>query len=248
MVLAILMTMYFKRKTKQVTLHFKTVEYPDYQSSPASSLAVYGEGFGFKVAQSNCAPQQVRQNLLLLINKNKSAQVNKINTLVLSDEIDEMRLYAQVLIEQQEKEIAHRATYILRAMSYEKDIFEMAKLKKQMAEVLWEQVYRDLVNKISFASALQRIKQYAMEANNILVHDCELPILLAKVAIKELDLNTAQRQLEIARERRAPNYKVVSYLAEIAYKKKEYSKVKTLFKHTYVLFMQPIAAFWVKHD
>jgi polysaccharide biosynthesis protein PelE len=247
LVLGLILVKQFIREKEPI----QTAEYPDYQRSPMSISDTYGEGFGFKVATSGELNKSVRQKMLVAINQFNTSGVNQINSQVLSDDVDEIRLYAKSLIEKQEREISQAIKYFTHKLGTTNDTSITAYYKKQIALVQWEQVYKHLVNNENLFAVLAKIKTLAQEAMSVLSEDMELPLLLAKIALKSNQLDEARKWLCVAAKNSAPEYKIISYLAEIDYLERNFTAIRSVLSshnNKGIIGLQPIVSFWVTHD
>lgn len=247
----IVLTLYTIKFFEKDKSYIKTADYPDYQHSPSTKLDKYGEGFGFKVTTKDTLPKSVRQKMLVAINQFGTSSVNKINSMVLSDDVDEMRLYAKSLIEKQEREISHSIKQFTQKLHTTKDTHAIAYYKKQIALLLWEQVYKYLVNNENLIAVLDKIEVLVTESMQVLSDDLELPLLRAKIALRNHALVDARKWLLLAEKNHAPDYKIISYLAEIDFLEKKYSNIKNVLGRSNnkgVIGLQPIISFWVQHD
>lgn len=229
----------------------RTAEYPDYQHSPVVNHSVYGEGFGFKVTTNDTLPKAMRQKMLVAINQFSSSHVNKINSVVLGDDVDDMRLYAKSLIEKQERKISHLIKYFTEKIEISTNKKLIAFYKKQKALVLWEQVYNYLVNNESLFAVLIKIKALAYEALDVLPNDMELPLLLARIALRYHELDEAKKWLRRCETNGTPEYKIISYIAEINYAQRHFSGIKKTLSSEHIkgiIGLQPIVSFWTSHD
>jgi polysaccharide biosynthesis protein PelE len=227
---------------------FLTVDLPTYQHAPHVQSVAHGEGGGFKAVMNPTLSKKLRKNLLVVMNQMHNAQVNAINIQALGDDVDEIRLYAQALMEKQERGLANQAAYFTKACAHAKNKKEEATYKKALAHILWEQMYKDLISPANREAAYQKIENYAKSALEVLKNDGELPIVLAKVALAQSSLEKARTWLHQAQKNQAPEYKMNSYLAEIAYQEKQFSAIKPLLKNKTIVNWQPILSFWAHHD
>ena len=251
-VFTLLLIFFYLKKTEPEKHTIETANYPDFQQSPTIGQDSYGgEGYGFKVARAGKQPKAIRKKMLIAINQFESSSVNRINTAILSDDVDEIRLYAKSLIEKQERQISHHIKYFTEKLLNATDIKHAAYYKKQKALILWEQVYKDLLSNDNLMAALEKIQVLAKEAFQILIEDVELPILLAKIALKHGAFETAKQWLDVAKKNQAPDYKILSYLTEISFLERNFSYTKQLFRNSDtkgIIGLQPVAAFWKSHD
>lgn len=249
--LAVGIILFYQAPVKKDKPFWSSVDYPDYQRSPQSHYTDYGEGAGFKILSTTDSHRLVRQKMLVAVNQLNAKNVRKINSLALSDDVDEVRLYAQSLIEKQERKFSKYITKYSIAMQRAEDPITEANCKKQIAEGLWEQVYKYLVINENLEATLQNIYIYATEALEVLPNDIELPLILAKVALLKSDLKEAKKWLKLAARNEAPDYKILSLLAEMEYLEKNYEAIGSTLKPCQgkeLVGLEPIISFWVPHD
>jgi polysaccharide biosynthesis protein PelE len=243
--------LHFIRPWEILEDNIQSADYPDHQRSPQQRNMVFGEGMGAKAVSTPSMSKGVRENMLVAINQFETPGVNAMNTQALSDDVDEIRLFARSLIEKQERRISEQLKAINQHLEHPENALKTAYYKRLKALVIWEQVYRHLVNFEHLTAALEHIKILATEAFQELPKDVELPLLLAKVALREQNLTEAGTWLKLATKNHAPDYKTVSYLAEIDYKEKKYANIKRTLgsmNNQGVIGLQPIISFWAAHD
>lgn len=247
----LIMILHFQKPIRKAQQFLATVDYPDYQRPPQSEMSEFGEGSGFKIVTTENLSKSLRQSMLVAINQFGMTSVNKINYLALSDDIDEISLYAQGLIERQERRLSNLVKSFSQQLEKTKDKKIAAFYKKQIAEVLWEQVYKYLIINENLVVTLNKITRYAREALQNLPDDMELPLLLAKVALRGSNLDEAKEWLKIATINQAPDYKIISNLAEIEYAAGNYSKIRGILSNCQtkgIIGLQPVISFWVTYD
>ncbi|WP_141650467.1 hypothetical protein [Legionella massiliensis] len=236
---------------KKKNIAWSMVDQPDYQRPPVFENTVFGESSGFKIATSANFPKLLRQKLLVAANQFGAKNVNKINALALGDEMDEVRLFAQSLMDKRERSLLNLIKFFLTELSRTEDPIKIAYYKKQIAQIMWEQVYNYLVMNENLRNTLLNIKKNALQALEVLPDDIELPLLLAKVALQQSDIKEAKQWLKLAVENEAPEYKILSCLAEIEYIEKNYSAIKDTLRPCQrkgLISLEPLISFWVTHD
>lgn len=243
MIMVILLRFFPTRMRAMIPL--TTAMYPDFQQPPQSNRAPWGEGAGFKMATESKVSKTSRKEMLVMMNQTESPAINKINQLVLEDSEDEIRLYAQSLMEKQEERLLHLTTKFTKALHHAKDPVDEARYKKTIANILWEQIYKGLTTHLNLDSALDRIQILALEAFEILPEDNELPLLLAKIAMRHRNFEDAKAWLRTAEMNDAPDFKIISYIAEIAFHERNYAAVRNLLSDKYIIGLQPITSFWM---
>lgn len=231
--------------------HYASTSYPDYQKAPISENKIYGEGSGYKLITSHNFSKALRQKMLASMNQYNFSSVNQINEVALHDDIDEVRLYAQIFIEKQEREITRSVKYLNKKISEAKNEMIRAHYQKIMALNLWEQIYKNLFIQENLLPTLDKIKNLALNAFKFLPQDIEIPLLLSKIALRKGDLKEAKQWLEIASQNNAPDYKVLVYLAEIAYREGNFHEIPLILSKINsqgIIGLIPVLSFWVKHD
>lgn len=226
------------------------VTYPDYQQAPKKVYREYGEGSSYKFIATKQGSKDFRQQMLLAVNELSNKDTNAINRLALTDDSDEVRLYAQSLIEKQEKKLTNLAKNVLENLEKTENSTEAAYHKKQLAEILWEEVYKYLVSNETLLLFLEKIKTYAEEAFSVLTADVELPLLLSQVALRQNRWPEAKHWITKAENNHAPIYKICTFRAELAYHEKNYSEIPKILQANQdcgLLGLQPILKFWGQH-
>ncbi|CDZ78061.1 hypothetical protein BN59_02358 [Legionella massiliensis] len=247
----ICLTLHYQKPVKKKNIAWSMVDQPDYQRPPVFENTVFGESSGFKIATSANFPKLLRQKLLVAANQFGAKNVNKINALALGDEMDEVRLFAQSLMDKRERSLLNLIKFFLTELSRTEDPIKIAYYKKQIAQIMWEQVYNYLVMNENLRNTLLNIKKNALQALEVLPDDIELPLLLAKVALQQSDIKEAKQWLKLAVENEAPEYKILSCLAEIEYIEKNYSAIKDTLRPCQrkgLISLEPLISFWVTHD
>jgi len=241
----------FQKPPQRKTKIAETVTYPDYQRSPVTEVVAYGESGGLKIITDSSYPNSIRESMLVAINQYETTSTNKINSAALNDDIDEIRLYAYSLIEKQERQHHILINNFSENLHKTSDLKVAAYYKKQIAEVLWDLVYKYLVTNENLIVTLNKISAYATEALEQIPDDPQLPLLLTKVALRESNLKDAKKWLEKAIDNQSPDYKIISLLAEIKFMEKNYDQIKDVFTNYHskgIIGLQSVKTFWLAYD
>jgi hypothetical protein len=212
---------------KEVNI-FATSEIPDYQHSPNPKSVIYGEGSGPSILQNTAFSVKDKEKMIIAINQFQTAKVNQLNKILLQNTTDEVRLYAHSLIEKQERALFKLLTYFNNLLIKEKDGVQIAVLHKHIAELLWEQVYSALVNEDGLKGIFESIKYHAELAFSSLREDKSIPLLMVLISLREGDTDTAKSWLEIAENNEASYYRITLFKAEIAFRERKFSEVRSL--------------------
>lgn len=235
------------KPVKKRKSYYYSSEIPDYQRAPKFQPFFLGESSGALMLKKEATSISIRERILVAINQYSSSKVNKLNKALLNDDIDEVRLYAQALIEKQERVLFKLLGTFNHALQKTDHPYEQAFLKKMISQLLWEQIHKDLIDKASIPITLQKIQLYAEEAFFFLKNDSFLPLLMVMVELKKNNIDEAKRWLHISEVNQNAYYRVAVYKAEIAFKEKQFDVVgKTLktLMNKQVIGADSVIQFW----
>lgn len=249
--LVILATLYNIKPLRKTRESIQSLALPEFQTAPNPEYLNFGEGSGLKILQAKDLSQQKRKQTLLAINQLPSEMVIKINRQLLRDDTDEVRLYAQSLIEKQERQLFKMLKHFNQML--EKSVTPKGKayVKKQIALIIWEQIFKGLINDDGLPLTLEKIKHLAEEALLQFPEDQILPLLLCSACLKESKLSEAKHWLALARTNQVSYYRIALFAADIAFRERDFNSVKANLKdlgHQGVINYEAQIAFWGRDD
>lgn len=186
----IVLTLYFKlrnlRKFHKKPRALKSANLPDYQRPPVFTLTSYGEGSGYATLKNPNISKDKKKEMLIAINQFNSRNANVINRSFLGSDEDEIRLYAQNLLEKQERSIFALLNKMKSLVAETKDKNKKAQFQKHIAQLMWDQIQMGLIDKESLSGILDRIETEAEAAFASIPDDSTLPVLLAIICLKKI--------------------------------------------------------------
>jgi hypothetical protein len=209
----------------------------------------YGMGGVRARLQSEKFPLSKKTAALFAMGSTRLDVTNSILQEVLKDEQDELRLLAFGLLHYQEEDIYKRILTTINLLQSKTNSLEPASLHKQIAELYWEIIYRGLspdMEKI----ILKNARNYAEKAVKKLNNHPSIWILLGKIYHRLNNADLAQEMFEKAKNLGASPKQFIPYLAENAYRQRNFSQVKDFFNSADFLSdiptIGPVARFWIK--
>ena len=191
----------------------------------------YGEGGAHARLYDTKVPGQGRVTALLALTAVKGPGANAILQETLLDDLDELRLLAFGLIDDQEKRIyaiIHRMQHVLNTMELSQDI--RALIQKGLASFHWELCYLELVQGDMRDNMLEKSQAYAEQALQVMTTDSRLWVLLGRNYMSRNLLDKAHDAFNKAIERDAATSKALPYLAELYFKTRDYDALKKVLR------------------
>lgn len=238
----------FRRREKP-SQPFASVVLPEFVLSLKETAIKFSQG-GIKsrLAQSSLPTPQRLQSLLAL--QGIPARISSpLLQDMLGDSSDDIRLVAYGLLDNREKKITaqiHRELVNLRtAESREMQLLVL----RHLAELYWEMVYAGLAQGDLRNHALNQALFYADSALKLANQDMGMLFLKGRI-LQELKMYMeALLILEMAMANGLPESRVLPYIVEIAFNRRDYKTVQTLLARISVSQITPIMKgaikFWV---
>ncbi len=238
---------HFKERTE-----FYTVSTPPFMAESGGLAQGMGEGGAWSRLRTPALPRGMRLKALLAVNAGGGSNSSRLLQMATSDSDDEIRLLAFKLYDQREKVIGttiSEALHKLREFDDQDDPDERRHLYRSLAFSYWEMVFNELNNDLSQFFIDQSL-QYATQAYNAEVDDHSLLILMGKIHLRKGDLQLAQKFINLGLVRGAHRDRVIPYLAELAYRQRDFKALKQFFADDPLLRHKPgigpIAKFWME--
>jgi len=238
----------FKERTE-----FYTVSTPPFMTESGGLAQGMGEGGAWSRLRAPALPRGMRLKALLAVNAGGGFNASRLLQMATSDSDDEIRLLAFKLYDQREKVIGatiSEALHRLRELNNQDDLQdERRNLFRSLAFSYWEMVFNELNSDLS-QFFIEQSLQYAIQAYNAEIDDHSLLILMGRVYLRKGDLQSAQKFINMGLVRGAHRDRVIPYLAELAYLKRDFKTLKQLFVDDPLLRYKPgiapIAKFWME--
>lgn len=175
---------------------------------------------------SATVPLDLRMKALLTLQEVPGRHASEILRDVMADPADDLRLLAFGMLDGKEKLLNERIQVASEALKAAHDPQAEYAASKQLAELYWELVYQGLVKGDMRAYALEQVKKHIDKA---LAHDeadAGLWVIAGRMRMIEHKYDDAQRAFETAVAKRFPLVRVESYLAELAFLRRDFAAVR----------------------
>jgi tetratricopeptide (TPR) repeat protein len=203
------------------------IERPIFLREKVTKPIDYGEGGAWMRMRSDSTLTSSRLQAMAAVNFANVALVNRLNSEMLHENSDELRLFAFSLLNEKavrlDKWISENQKIL---KQQELSQLERASVEKRLAFLYWELVYQHLVQDDLLNYMLSKALQYALSAIEQLHEDLGLWVLLGKIYYRNRDEKQAVEAFSMALQLRAPYENVLPYLAAINFKHRDYSQLK----------------------
>jgi len=171
----------------------------------------------------------VKFNVLNYIKDNDVGSKGSILKTALSDNNDEIRLYAFSILSKNEDTLTNMIFENLQKLKEENlSIEEKNKVYKTLGSAYWEFIYLQISDDNLRDYYTNLSKEYFLKAIEVMSNDYESVFNLGKIYLRQRDLKKAEEFLMKAYKWNKG--KVIPYLAEIYFMKKEYINTKQTMK------------------
>lgn len=171
----------------------------------------------------------VKFNVLNYIKDNNVGSKGSILKKALSDNDDEIRLYSFSILSKSEDKLTNLIFENLQKLKEENlSVEEKNKIYKTLGSAYWEFIYLQINDDNLQNYYMNLSKEYFLQAIEVMPDDYESLFNLGKIYVREKNLQKAEEML--LKAYKWNKGKVIPYLAEIYFIKKEYQKTKKLIK------------------
>lgn len=233
----------FKERTE-----FYTVSLPPFMAESGGQAPGMGEGGAWSRLRTPTLPRSMRLKALLAVSNGGGSNSSRLLQMATSDDDDEIRLLAFKLYDQREKVIGGAISEALHSLRESDDPDEKLHLYRKLAFSYWEMVFNELNNDLSDFFIEQSL-QYATWAHSTGVDDPSLLVLIGKIYLRKGDLLQAQKFINLGLDHGAHRDRVIPYLAELAYRQRDFKVLRQFFEADPLLqykpVIGPVAKFWM---
>jgi polysaccharide biosynthesis protein PelE len=236
----------FQRKKERT--EFFTVSLPPFMNDSSVTTSGMGEGGAWSRLRTQGLPRVVRLQALLAASASKGHNSSRLLQMATSDSDDEIRLLAFNLYDQREKIIGAAISGALNKLKIEDKIEKRIELYQKLAFSYWEMVFNEINNDLTEFFIGQSII-YAQKAYDQGATDPSLMILLGRIHLRKGNVARAEEFISKGLLNGAHRDRVIPYLAEIAYRRRDFKALKNFFKTDPLLRYKPgigpVAKFWM---
>lgn len=237
---------------------FAAVHLPVFTAAPETSSFSAGAGSLRPRLTRSDLSRQTRIEALLTVQNLPGNLSSRLLREVLSDPVDDLRLSAYGMLDKGEKQINQQIEAAQAQLDRVAQLDQTrpgvpsaarGPLLHRMAECYWELVYQDYAHQGELREfALQSAWRAAQEALPLCPHDGDLLVLVGRIALARGQLDDATRAFTQARALSVPHNRVLPYLAELAFLRRDFAEtralVQSLGQDARNFTTTPLIAFW----
>ncbi|MFM0083080.1 sugar ABC transporter permease [Paraburkholderia sediminicola] len=208
------------------------VEEPEFAANLIGSVS-YGRGARLKAELQNAdAGTAFRMTALLAMQSMPARKVSPLLQGMLADPLDDIRLLAYGILDNREKLLTQRI--LMERPKLDEKIHpnlsaaERRRANKALAELYSELIYEHLVTGDVYRNAAEQADGFAAAALALDQADASLWRLRGRLALDRRELDAADTMLQRAIDCGFPRDRMLPYLAEAAYLRSDYPRVRRL--------------------
>lgn len=231
---------------------FRSVEVPRFNTVRAGDAVPFSRARVRPVLEAAQAPMELKLRALIALQGVTSRAGNELIRTQLGSSVDDVRLLAYGLLDAREKVFEARIHESKSRLSSATAPEERASLLRDIAHLYWELVYGGIVQGDLLLHAQEEARRHAEQALELDPDQGGTWMLLARVYLQGVDTKKARDALDRALACGYPRRQVLPYLAEAAYREREYRRVATLLDELSGTPQQQalagVTAYWTGHE
>jgi len=228
---------------------FSTVALPPFMVESGGPGPGMGEGGAWSRIKAVDIPRQLRLKALLAISAGSGQNASRLLQLASGDSDEEIRLLAFNLYDRREKVISNSINQALVALGKAATPEDKREQCRNLAFSYWEMVYNDLARDELADFFVNQSLSYASQAMELGDQDSGLLVLIGRLYLRKGEVEPAGRAISAALEQGIHRDKVIPYLAELAYRRRDFAQLKDYFRTDPLLRHKPgigpVVQFWM---
>ncbi|SOE94080.1 hypothetical protein SAMN05414139_06882 [Burkholderia sp. D7] len=208
------------------------VEEPEFAANLIGNVS-YGRGARLKAELQNVdAGTEFRMTALLAMQSMPARTVSPVLQGMLADPLDDIRLLAYGILDNHEKVLTQQI--LVERPKLDETLHpgisddERRRVNKTLAELYSELIYQHLVTGDVYRNAADQADGFASAALALDLNDASLWRLRGRLALDRYDLDAADAMLQRAIDCGFPRDRMLPYLAEGAYLRRDFVRVRSL--------------------
>lgn len=230
---------------REITDYFRVLPAPEFTLRTAQKEVRYGVGGVRARLADPLAASTIRLNALLTLKSMPQRLSSNMLRDLLDDPEEDLRLLAYGMLDQEEKRINAQ---INEALEQFKDDTQQAHAAQRLAFLYWEQIYHGMAQGDLRNYALQQSALYLEVALAATPDHADLWMLRGKLFSAQGDPESAREAYQQASLLGFPLVRLIPYLAEHSYYRRDFEGVRALLNSLHYLHvndtLQPVARYW----
>ena len=242
----VLMTNYFLARKEETAI--QELQESRFAGTGQAEMIQYGSG---DLKSRFAAPALRTEARLDALGKLQGFETQQITTTVreaLQDQADDIRLVAFGILDKKEKAINEKINQELEWFELAVEEYDKLTHARQLSYAYWELVYKEVVEGDILTYALERATHFNAVVLATQPQDAGMWALKGQIALRSHNSEQAREAFTKALEYGIPETRVVPYLAELAFLRKEFSELSNLFRRSQTLsqvaILNPILKYW----
>jgi hypothetical protein len=228
---------------------FFTVSLPPFMAEAGGPGPGMGEGGAWSRLKAASIPRQLRLKALLAVSAGSGLNTSRLLQLASGDSDDEIRLLAFNLYDRREKVISNSISQSLQVLRETDDPNKRRVLCRNLAFSYWEVVYNDLARDELAEFFVNQSLLYANQALELDAEDPALLVLIGRIHLRRGEIGLAEKTINTALDQGIHRDRVIPYLAELAFRSRDYNGLKRYFQDDPLLRHKPgigpVVKFWM---
>lgn len=187
---------------------------------------IFGEGSLTTTLSNDQTLSSKKIKALTTLNNTKNPEAMRQIKQSLGDASDEVRLYSFSLIDNFEKELNHKIHNGLIQLQHSSDESTKGCAYKELAFLYWEMLYYEITDLHLKEYFIDKVHQMINSASTHLKSDAALLVLLGRLYLFSGQIDEAEKSFKDALLIGAKVKGISSYMAEIAYVRRDFSEVR----------------------
>ena len=237
------------RRLRYQNLEVESIDLEPLYLSFSKTERIFGEGAVQVLLHNDKIPAEKKIKALAALQSDPNRYRLNIIKQALGDRQDEVRLFAFSIIDKFEKRLNVKIQQLLKKFEESESEDKKVLIARDLGTHYWDLVYFELSDpalQSFFIREAKRFTEYVLEKN---FKDMPMHVLAGKIALKEGDVEKAEREFATVLETNARRYDFVApYLAEIFYERHNYAATKALMTNNarlrYQQQLYPLILLW----
>lgn len=227
---------------------YSTVRMPVFTAAPRTPALAFGAGSIRERLINPNLPKDTRLKALLTVQTMPGNLSTHLLREVLSDPNDDLRMTAYGMLDKGAKHLNLQIQQELERLEGGPSDEERGQIFKQLAAHYWELAYQGYAVGELRDFSLNAAWRHAQDAIALRPQDGGLWVMIGRIALARHDTDQAMHALDQAQKLAIPPAQVQTYLAELAFQRRDFKAVRSLidtFGTQQVSFSTaPLLAFW----
>ena len=246
MLLSLIYFRYFMKSGERT--EFFSVMVPGFMEDNGYSAPVMGEGGAWSRLRNDQVSRELRLKALLSVGSLSGGNSSRLLQLATSDTDDEIRLLAFALFDQREHLISNAISDALASLKSCEERSQRGEICRNLAFSYWEIAYNELARDELCSFFLDRSLHYARQATDLVGPDPALTALTGRIHLAQGDVAQAEAAANAALSQGVHSDRILPYLAELAFLRRDFSLLKEIFAKDPSLRHKPgighVVRFW----